>query len=228
MDLDEQGDAIDDWEVFEPWIEDEEERVYLQRTGPEPKPFNPEMEYVSKTYTDPSAAHEFALRLQRRGKKGIKISQDGRTVSWYEGAKLNPSGEIQDLASRMPTKYLRDFFAEKDIPEVTWTIAAPDGTEHTISNVVVVEHIATVGKDEAKKIADVLRRIDFANADVNHFLRHLATALVNQYPNPNPCCSSCAQHKPCESSCSGGAPVRAVNPVTPNMRRLAQRLARGE
>lgn len=86
----------------------------------------------------------------------------------------------QDLADRMPTPYLRAFFAEKEIPVVHWTLEAADGTEHHLSNLVVCEHIACVSRDEAKGIANVLRKIDFANGDVNHFFQHLAGALINK------------------------------------------------
>lgn len=87
---------------------------------------------------------------------------------------------IKDLAPEMPTKYLRDFFAEKDIPEVVWELTASDGTPHIISNVVVVEHMTQVSANEAKGIAGVLRRIDFANGNTNHFLQHLAGAIINR------------------------------------------------
>lgn len=85
----------------------------------------------------------------------------------------------QDLASKMPTRYLRDFFAEKDIPEVNWTLKADDGTPHFISNLVVIEHIASASKNEAEQIGNVIRKIDYANGDVNHFFKHLADALIN-------------------------------------------------
>jgi hypothetical protein len=87
---------------------------------------------------------------------------------------------IKSLARKMPTKYLRNFFAEKDIAEVQWSLTAKDGTAHFIGNVVVVEHIAQCSTDEATKIGDVLRKIDFANGNVNHFFQHLAGALINR------------------------------------------------
>lgn len=87
---------------------------------------------------------------------------------------------IQELAPKMPTQYLRRFFEEKKIPEVTWDLTDEQGTSHHMPNTVVVEHIATCGVDEARKIGDVLRKIDFANGDVNHFLRHLAGAIINR------------------------------------------------
>ena len=86
--------------------------------------------------------------------------------------------EIKDLAPKMPTKYLRDFFAEKDIPEKIFEVEGPEWGTNFIPNTVVVEHIATCGVEEAKKIADVLRNIDLHNGDVNHFLAHLAGAIA--------------------------------------------------
>ena len=87
---------------------------------------------------------------------------------------------IKDLAPQMPTKYLRDFFAEKDIPEVSWELKDNNGTWHYLSNVVVIEHITICSAAEAKGIGDMLRRIDFANGDVNDFFKHLAGALINR------------------------------------------------
>lgn len=88
--------------------------------------------------------------------------------------------EIQEIAPTLPTEYLRNFFAEKEIPEVNWTLTANDGTKHHISNAVVVEHMARVSVEEANKIRNVLVNIDFANGDVNHFLKHLAGAIINR------------------------------------------------
>lgn len=88
--------------------------------------------------------------------------------------------EIQELAPRLPTKYLRNFFAEATIPEVEWTLKDNTGTDHFISNVVVVEHMVGMSKHEAKQMEDALRKLDFHNADINHFLRHLAGAIINR------------------------------------------------
>lgn len=88
--------------------------------------------------------------------------------------------EIRDLAPKMPTAYLRDFFSEKEIPEVTWDLKSEDGTWHHMPNAVVVEHITQCSVTEATEIGDVLRKIDFANGDVNDFFKHLAGALINR------------------------------------------------
>lgn len=90
------------------------------------------------------------------------------------------SNAIQDLASKMPTRYLRLFFQEKEIPEVTWDLRDEQGSWHHMPNTVVVEHIAKCNKEEATKIGDVLRKIDSLNGDVNDFFQHLAGALINR------------------------------------------------
>jgi hypothetical protein len=76
--------------------------------------------------------------------------------------------------------YLHTFFAEKNLPFAQWEFTADNGDVHIISNEVVIETILTATpRHEQKKIASVIRRIDFANGNVNHFLRHLAGALIN-------------------------------------------------
>jgi hypothetical protein len=110
-----------------------------------------------------SGSRLFLLAVARRVLYGDRVMNDA----------------IKALAPAMPSKYLRDFFAEKDIAEVEWELTAADGQTHFIGNVVVIEHIAKTTDGEARKIGDVIRKIDFANGDVNHFFRHLAGALIN-------------------------------------------------
>lgn len=86
---------------------------------------------------------------------------------------------IKTLANAMPTRYLRDFFSEKDLPEVNWEIEDSHGTTHFISNVVVVEAMTQCSKAEAKGLERMLTLLDFRNADINDYLKHLAGALVN-------------------------------------------------
>ena len=80
-----------------------------------------------------------------------------------------------------PGSYLYNFFKEKDIPEVTFTPTDSTGEKHFIPNEVVVEHIAKTYGSERTQIEDTLRKIDFANGDVNHFLEHLAGAIAEKY-----------------------------------------------
>lgn len=74
--------------------------------------------------------------------------------------------------------FLKTFFEEKNLPEVTFEVDSPNGTPNFIPNNVVIEHILAAGPYEQQQIANILRKIDFANGDVNHFLKHLAGALA--------------------------------------------------
>lgn len=76
--------------------------------------------------------------------------------------------------------YLTTFFEEKDLPEATWEITSKDGTWNYINNGVVIDHILTTHGQERCEIEEVIRKIDFQNGDVNHFLRFLAGVLVGE------------------------------------------------
>jgi hypothetical protein len=86
-------------------------------------------------------------------------------------------GAIKALAPTLPTPYLRAFFAEKDIAGKTFEVEGDFGTNH-IPNECVVERMAQMSKGEAKGVEGILRKIDFANGDVNHFLAHLAQSMA--------------------------------------------------
>lgn len=76
------------------------------------------------------------------------------------------------------TQWFKTFFEEKSLPFAQWDITASDGSFHIISNEVVIEFIYEAPRSEQKKIQDIIRRLDFANADVNDFLKHLARGLI--------------------------------------------------
>jgi hypothetical protein len=75
-------------------------------------------------------------------------------------------------------KYLKTFFDEKGIDmEEPFTLEV-NGVAHFMSYGVVVEAIMGAAPAEQNGIANALRRIDFCNGDVKHYLRHLAMALA--------------------------------------------------
>lgn len=74
-------------------------------------------------------------------------------------------------------KYLQTFFEEKQLPHEEWELQGPSGTNF-ISSEVVIEHIMIAPLHEQTQIANTIRKIDFMNGNVNHFLKHLAGALV--------------------------------------------------
>ena len=77
--------------------------------------------------------------------------------------------------------WFNTFTAEKEIPYASWELVSNDGTTHMIDNDVVIETIKTAPAHEQAGIKNILVKIDFANGDVNHFFKHLAQALVNNY-----------------------------------------------
>lgn len=77
--------------------------------------------------------------------------------------------------------YLKTFFAEKNLEPVTWTLYAEDGTPNIIESAVVIEAIHGTTGQERKAIERQIRRLDFLNADINDFLKHLAGALVRSF-----------------------------------------------
>jgi hypothetical protein len=80
----------------------------------------------------------------------------------------------------MSKQYLETFFEEKNLPFESWEIEA-DGVTHFIDSDVVVEAVLNCPTEEQKKIAEVIRQIDFKNGNVNDFLKHLAKGLVANY-----------------------------------------------
>jgi hypothetical protein len=79
--------------------------------------------------------------------------------------------------------YLKTFFEEKNLDRTqVFEKTAPLGTVNMIEAGVVIDTILTATpKDEQEKIATILRKIDFANGDVMHFLDHLAGALAYDF-----------------------------------------------
>jgi len=89
---------------------------------------------------------------------------------------------IKDIAPELPSQYLRDFFAEKDIAPRVFEKTSKSGMPHFVPNEVVVEHMKNLEDPEIiKNLERTLRQIDFHNGDVNHFLAHLAGAVVEQF-----------------------------------------------
>ena len=76
------------------------------------------------------------------------------------------------------TTYLKTFFAEKGLNDRLYEVEAPNGDVHFITTDIVIEHIFAASSDEQTKIAAIIRKIDFHNGDVHHFLTHLATGLA--------------------------------------------------
>ena len=78
-------------------------------------------------------------------------------------------------------EYLNRFFEEKEIPYKIFEIQDKSGTVNFIDTDVIIENILSAPETEQTQIANVIRRIDFKNGDICHFLKFLAQQLVQQY-----------------------------------------------
>lgn len=110
------------------------------------------------------------------------VPKAGEDVRPPRKASAKTAGYLRGVEKHFPRgSYLYNFFSEKNIPERTFDVEDSQGLSHSIPNEVVVEHIAQTRGRERAQIEDILRKIDFHNGDVNHFLAHLAEAIANQY-----------------------------------------------
>ena len=81
--------------------------------------------------------------------------------------------------------FFATFFEEKALTEEIYEVESKNdsifGTTHLIPTSAVIEKIKTTRGNEAKQIEGILRKIDFANGDVHHFLRHLAQSMADRF-----------------------------------------------
>jgi hypothetical protein len=81
------------------------------------------------------------------------------------------------MAKTAVDRYLERFFEEKEVRYEMYEIEE-NGELNLIDTDYVVQAIKGAPKGEKEQIANTLRKIDFANGDVNHYLKFLAEALV--------------------------------------------------
>ena len=74
--------------------------------------------------------------------------------------------------------FFETFFSEKDLTDEVYTVTSENGTQNIIPSSVVIEAVKRTRGEEAKKIETILRKIDFLNGNVHHFLQHLAQAMA--------------------------------------------------
>lgn len=77
--------------------------------------------------------------------------------------------------------YLKRFFEEKEIKNVNYEIKDKNGFVHIFDNQVVIDRILHTSSQEQNQIANIIRKIDFKNGDIHHFLKYLAKAMVLNY-----------------------------------------------
>ena len=75
--------------------------------------------------------------------------------------------------------FFETFFSEKDLTDEVYTVTSANGTPNIIPSSVVIEAVKRTKGEEAQKIEAILRKLDLANGNIHHFLKHLAQALAS-------------------------------------------------
>ncbi|MDQ3190778.1 MAG: hypothetical protein M3Q58_04220 [Bacteroidota bacterium] len=81
----------------------------------------------------------------------------------------------------MASTYLKNFFAEKTIRCELFEILDSEGIMHFIDTDALIETILNTSQREQETILSTLRKIDFVNGDVNHYLKFLAECLIKNF-----------------------------------------------
>jgi len=74
--------------------------------------------------------------------------------------------------------FFETFFSEKNLTEEVYTVTSANGTPNIIPSTVVIDAVKRTQGEEAKKIETILRKLDFLNGDIHHFLKHLAQGMA--------------------------------------------------
>ena len=83
------------------------------------------------------------------------------------------------MAGTNDARFIRRFFEETEKVDLEDEFAFDlNGTQHVMSYGVVVEGIKGTPRSERSKIVSMLRKIDFQNSDVGHYLRFLGTCMA--------------------------------------------------
>ncbi len=77
--------------------------------------------------------------------------------------------------------YLNLFFEEKEIKAEAWEFTDKNGMIHFMATEVVIESILNAPDSEKKQITNTLRKLDFHNAPIEPFLKHLGQCMVDVY-----------------------------------------------
>lgn len=134
-----------------------------------------------------------------------QIKKEARTEAlvtykrWYPGEAINEDKlwgisskifyrkcqeeeELNNLENNFKKEtFFYNFFSEKTGIKDSFDITLDNGSFHIVETGVILEMIEKTKGTERKNIEMIIRKIDFQNGDVNHFLNHLATGIATLY-----------------------------------------------
>ena len=77
-----------------------------------------------------------------------------------------------------PTTYLKRFFAEKALAQRVYEVQAKGGTTNLICTSEVIYTLLNAPDEHQRKAADIIRKLDFHNGDIHHFLEFIAGSMA--------------------------------------------------
>lgn len=77
-------------------------------------------------------------------------------------------------------QYFKDFFEEKTSIDDSFTVIDKKGTTHVFDKQMVLAEILNMSKGTKKMVRRKFTQIDYANGDINHFIKYLLKGLVDQ------------------------------------------------
>jgi hypothetical protein len=120
-----------------------------------------------------SAKKAFEAAFGKQGQEAVGVSIVDKGENTYVLQHVAPI-----TASPTFDKWLDTFISEKGIDlEETFTVEGPSG-ENIIPYGVIVEHMKIAGPAEQAKLKDKIVYLDFKNADIKDFFRHLGQAIA--------------------------------------------------
>ena len=79
-------------------------------------------------------------------------------------------------------RWFDTYINEKHPPYAIWEIADSGGNTHIIDTELVIHTIKkNTSPDDQTRIKKIIAKIDFYHTDLNHFFRHLAQGMVDEY-----------------------------------------------
>lgn len=87
--------------------------------------------------------------------------------------------------STAAANYFQRFFDEKNVGYSNWTIRDSAGTPHVLDSEFVIALIKQSTGVEAAKLVTILTKLDFDNAPILPFLKHLAIGFVANSAAPS-------------------------------------------
>ena len=107
---------------------------------------------------------------------------DKRTGLVYFNNMTNDNSK-KETRSQLFTagSYLNRFFSEKNISTEIFEKTDGAGNLHIIDTEIVISHISTTAGAERVQVENIIRKIDFANGNLNHFFGYLAQAIADQH-----------------------------------------------